>query len=964
MRRRPPGRLAGALIVLCICVATPGVALAQGQSAEYRGTLRVVKHDISPPLRDIPPLPLPFNLDNWGGSIIDPPGTEGQPQYGRQTPDAAMQSIGPSQDIPGPANSFTAITNEAGFAPPDPVGDIGPDHYVTMSNLHFVVHDREGNSLEGPHPNNMLWSGFGGECETQNAGDPIVLYDQFADRWLLTQFTSDADSEGEYYNCVAVSTSPDPAGSYHLYQIANGGLFPDYPKYGVGEDAYFISTRDFNGSYEGVGAYALNRQDFINGTYGDNSVIGFFVDRNDVGRENVGDGLLPMDIDGFDMPPAGSPHYYIGSMDDGWTYGADQDALTVWEFVVDFDTSANSSFTLVATIEMSPYDTIFPCVNGAGSRTCIPQPDTSNRLDHQGYRQRPLHRAAYRNFGTHESIVTLQSVEADPGIAGMRWWEIRDFATTPAIHQEGTFAPGNEDGIHRWFGSIAQDSAGNMALGYSASNETTYPSIWYSGRLASDPPGTMPQGEGSIVNGTGSQTGGGNRWGDYSSMNVDPTDDCTFWYVNEWVPTTSPRGWVLQVGSFRFEECGDPGFALSVSSSITADVCTGDEADYGLNIGSIADFDMPVTLSATGNPADTSATFDPNPVAALPGTSTLTIGNTGGVSAGDYNIEITGMADGADNRTADVQLTVWDAVPGTPDLTSPADTATDQPLNPTFEWTGTYFEEFMIEIATDPGFTNIVASETTTETSFTPIAPLPSSTTHYWRVRGINPCGPGADSPVFTFTTEALAGDCPAGHAEVDVHVFDFETGDQGWTSGANVGSNTWALSGVNPNSGAQHWHVDDVASESDQFLASPAMAIPSDLNDLTFRFFDFQNFEAPPGPDECWDGGVLEVSTNGGTDFVEVVNADLLTNPYDGVLRNTTSNPLGGRDAWCDTAQPYTDSRVDISDLAGEGDVVFRFRIGTDTAFGAPGWDIDDVKVVGCTSVPIFQEGFESPDP
>jgi hypothetical protein len=175
------------------------------------------------------------------------------------------------------------------------------------------------------------------------------------------------------------------------------------------------------------------------------------------------------------------------------------------------------------------------------------------KIDHLGYRQRPLWRLAYRNFGTHESLVTNQSVEAAPNISGIRWYEIRDPNGAPQIFQQGTYAPGTTDGIHRWMGSIAMDAFGNAALGYSASSSTTRPSIWYTGRLAEDALGTMPQGEESIVDGVGSQTHSSNRWGDYTSLNVDPVDDCTFWYVNEWYPVTSQSGWQVRVGAFSLE---------------------------------------------------------------------------------------------------------------------------------------------------------------------------------------------------------------------------------------------------------------------------------------------------------------------------------------------------------------------------------------------------------------------------
>ncbi|HKJ17331.1 MAG TPA: hypothetical protein VJ984_08285 [Xanthomonadales bacterium] len=953
----PFGRLLSALLVVLVFSLTTSFAFAQSDRGVYEGQLRVVKFAESLPLRDIPIIEIRQLPDGWGGATIDPSGVEGKPVYGRQSNDEAMQSDGPPQNIPAPIISFDTLPNQLGFSPPDPVGDIGPLHYVTMSNVHFAVHDRTGGLVFGPAANNTLWTGFGGECETQNAGDPIVLYDQFADRWLLTQFTSNAEAgTGEFYNCVAVSQTGDPTGSWYLWQIANNGLFPDYPKYGIGEEAYYISTRDFSAGYDGVGAFAMNRAELIAGN-ANPTVISFFVDRSN--PENVGDGLLPMDVDGDTWPADSTKHYYFGTMDDGGPYGAAQDAITVWEFDVDFATPANSSFTLTDTIPITPYDTIFPCAG----RNCIPQPNTAVGLDHQGYRQRPLHRAAYRNFGTHESIVFNQSVEADPGISGIRWWEVRSPGSTPFVFQEGTYAPGNTDGIHRWFGSAAMDSSGNMALGYSAANESVFPSIWYSGRLASDALGTLPQGEGVIVDGLGSQTSTGSRWGDYTSMNIDPLDDCTFWYLNEWYPATSTTGWTLRVGAFKFDECGEPGFTLVVPGGTQASICQGDDAMYGFDLGSILEFDEPVTLSSTGEPAGTTAMFDPNPVPALPGSSDLTISNTGAAAPGDYTIEVTGTATGADDRTANVELSVFDVVPGEPVLMSPADAAIDVALSPTFEWSGMNAEEYTIELATDMAFGNVIWTETTSDTSITLPFFLGSGETYYWSVTPANACGMGSAAAIWSFTTVSLPGDCDVGEVLTIAQSFDFEDGAQGWTSGSNLGPDTWTLSGDNPNTGDQHWHVDDVDEPSDTFLTSPALSIPTGLSNLTFRFFNAQQFEAPPGPAECWDGGILEVSTDGGGNFTQILTGDLLTDPYDGILRTGGSNPLEALNAWCDQSQPYTDSRVDISGLAGEANVVFRLRVGTDVSAGAPGWDIDDVAIAGCSAFLEFDDGFEDED-
>jgi len=533
--------------------AFSGAAPKPPREGIYRGVSTAVRFDISPPLRLIPPAPIVVEereRDEWEDR---PTGLEGP--LGPQDVDRLVQSTVSGRRIPGPLVSFDAFSNPGTATPPDSMGEVGPNHYIVMVNLSFAIYSKTGTLLFGPVPNNTLWAGFGGDCQTDNSGDPVILHDQMADRWVLTQFTASGPT---FFNCVAVSMTSDPLGPYFRYAFTTGTNFPDYPKYGIWPDALYISTREFSaaGPFAGVGAYAVNRADLIAGNPAA-QVISFLVPPGGT-PYNVGDGLLPADLDGTTLPPAGSPGFYLGSMDLGGPYGAPQDALNLWKFHVDFATPALSTFTLTNTLPIAAYDTVFPCTPTA--RECIPQPGTAVKIDILSYRQRPMHRLAYRNFGTHESLVTNQSVEAAAGVAGMRWWEVRDPNGAPNVFQEGTFAPGVTDGIHRWMGSIAMDQSGNMALGYSASDATTtFPSSFYTGRLASDPLGQMPQGEGIIVNGAGSQTSGGHRWGDYTSMNVDPTDDCTFWYVNEYYPVTAVSAWRMRVGAFKFPSCGAGG---------------------------------------------------------------------------------------------------------------------------------------------------------------------------------------------------------------------------------------------------------------------------------------------------------------------------------------------------------------------------------------------------------------------
>ena len=529
--------------------------------AEYRGIMPVVKFDISPPLRDMEPLPwteCTLRENEERGPIPVAP-------IGPVVPDPVVQRVLGKIGIPSPIISFDGNVNLCGCSPPDPNGAVGPNHVVTMSNLHFQIFNKSGTSLFGPAANNTLWSGFGGGCQTQNSGDPVVIYDQLADRWLLTQFTSAAP----YLECVALSQTNDPTGSYYRWSIATGGgnNFPDYPKASMWPDAYYFSTREFAGgsTFVGVGAYALDRAQALIGNPNP-IVISFLAPPNPA--YVVGDGLLPSDLDGMTPPPAGSPNFFVGSEDNNGPYGAPQDALTIWKFHADFVNPPNSTFTLTNTLPTSPFNSILALCGG--TRACIPQPNTTNRIDHLGYRQRPLFRLAYRNFGDHESLVTNQSVSAGTGpngeVSGIRWWELRSPASSPVIYQEGTYAPGLTDGIHRWMGSIAMNSHGDMALGYSASNGTNpsvFPSVFYTARHAADPPGQMTLGEGSIKDGTGSQTSS-NRWGDYTAMVVDPTDDSTFWYIDEYVPTTSSIGWRLRIGAFRLGPTAQSAFSRKV----------------------------------------------------------------------------------------------------------------------------------------------------------------------------------------------------------------------------------------------------------------------------------------------------------------------------------------------------------------------------------------------------------------
>jgi hypothetical protein len=287
--------------------------------------------------------------------------------------------------------------------------------------------------------------------------------------------------------------------------------------------------------------------------------VHFFLDSAVVPLNLIGDGLLPATIDGTRQPKEDATIPVIGTQDDDAPYGATFDALNVWELSIKWKANPDASIKLAAQLPVASFDSIFPCA--PTSRDCLPEPDISNPaqfLDILSYRQRPTWRLAYRNFGGYEAMVTNQSVEALPNVAGARWYEIRRTNGTYALFQQGTYAP--NDGVDRWMGSIAMDHAGNMALGYSVVNGVdVFPGIRYTGRIAGDPPGQMTLGEATVIDGSGVQTTTNSRWGDYTSLNVDPTDDCTFWYVNEYYTlagqTSSTAGWQTRIGNFKLPGC-------------------------------------------------------------------------------------------------------------------------------------------------------------------------------------------------------------------------------------------------------------------------------------------------------------------------------------------------------------------------------------------------------------------------
>src|SRR6266849_5858489 len=491
-----------------------------------------VKHDTSPPLREMTGLHSPPGERVHEIHLLHPPRAVqfiSDPVLQTSTLPAVPTSSGLNFDGVG-AN---------GSAPPDTNGAAGATQIVEWVNTEFAVYDKAtGYLLFGPAAGNTLWQGFGGPCQTNNDGDPIAQYDKLNNRWVMSQFS--VTGGPPFFQCVAVSTTSDATGTWNRYAFQQPN-FNDYPKMGIWSDAYYESFNMFSGNFF-VGARAC-AFDSASMRAGGAATQQCFQLSSTFG------GLLPSDVDGTTPPPAGEPAFFVNF--DSSTLSS----LNLWRFHVDFSTPANSTFTGPTILSVAPFS------EACGGGTCVPQLGTSQRLDSLG--DRLMYRLAYRNLlPGHESLVTNHSIVAGSSV-GVRWYELRDPNGNPFVFQQGTFAP---DSNFRCMGSIAMDKAGNIAVGFSVSSSGIHPAIRYTGRVPSDPLG-MLESETSIIEGTGSQTRTLNRWGDYSSMALDPTDDCTFWYANEYLQTNGKFNWSTRIASFRFPSCALPAAPSGLSAT-------------------------------------------------------------------------------------------------------------------------------------------------------------------------------------------------------------------------------------------------------------------------------------------------------------------------------------------------------------------------------------------------------------
>lgn len=489
--------------------------------------IKPVHFDVSKNLRDVKPIPPGVRERSWKNNLIKnhlgiPDEFKNEPKM--TGPDPVLQDfMFGSRSQPNINPSIPGVSNLSGVAPPDTDGDVGLNHYLQMINLSFSIWDKDGNQLMEPADNQTIWEGFddGQPFDNANDGDPITLYDEYADRWLVSQFAVNT-TNNKFYELIAISSTPDPLGSWYRYAFEFDNM-PDYPKFGIWPDGYYFSVNQFiNGqSWAGGGVCVVDRNAMING---DSSASLIFFNMG----YNYGS-LLPADVDGATLPPEGSPNYFMNM-------GSNK--LRIWEVRANWDTLANSTVTLTNQLATDPFST---------SNISIAQPGTSQKL--ATLAGRLMYRLQYRNFGDYQVMVTNHTVNVGGGRAGVRWYELRNTGEGWSIYQQGTYAP--DDGDSRWMASVAMNDNGDIAVGYSVSGSSTYPSIRVAGQTTGAPMGLgiLDIDETSILEGTKSQTGV-NRWGDYSMMSVDPSDGQTFWFTSEY--SNGGWNWKTQIASIGF----------------------------------------------------------------------------------------------------------------------------------------------------------------------------------------------------------------------------------------------------------------------------------------------------------------------------------------------------------------------------------------------------------------------------
>lgn len=875
----------------------------------------------------------------------------------------------------------TGAESLCGCLPPDTNGDVGPNHYVQTVNISVSVYDKTtGGRQIGPVLQSaQFFQGLpaGDACRTGDDGDPVVLYDPLADRWMISQFEVDGVPGRQ---CIAISRTPDPLGAYYSYAFVmpNNNFF-DYPHYGVWPDGYYLTVNQFNQAgtaFTGAGIFAFDRAKMLVG-----DPTASYIYRDVFGIDPNAGGQLPTDIDGVIPPPTGLPNRILEFRAND--FGDPIDGIRTYELVPNYATPASSTFNVRADTPLAEFDARAP-----SGRNLIEQ-GAGTALD--AISDRLLFRVGYRNLGTPAAPInswvgnfTVNVSGVNPTSAatyqtGVRWFELRstDLSNPPmTVRDQGTqnLAPGNGAGINNWMGSIAQDGQGNLGLGYSQAPQPTPfgANIVVTGRTGAATGVGMNEGETVFVATGGAQSSSSGRWGDYSSMSVDPNDECTFWYTQEYYTAASSAGWATRFGKFILPGCTAPqrgqiAANLTICSSglplagavvtLPGGLLRTTKADGTLD----SNFKLPPgTYTATASkPTFGSITSSP-----------LTVTNNGTVT-------FTGCLTGVPTLSAGTPVTLvsesFTPPNGAPD---PGEVVT-----------------LSLPVVNNGGADSSAALVGTLAASGN--VTLPGAPQTY----GVVVAGGPTVSRDFAFTVGGTCGqfvtptlglqDGPTAfpavaYAPIRIGVAQVNTAlsqnfdgaaapalPAGWTSAVTGATPLalWTTSATTPSSAPNAAFVNEVGTVSTSELVSEAFTVPAGGASVTFK--NLFNYE------DTYDGMVLEISIGAGA-FTDIVTAGgtFTAGGYTDTISTGFSSPIGGRQAWSGlsggtTAAPaYITSTVTLPAAANGQSVRLRWLAATDSsvvAGGVPGIRIDDVVVSATTFVcagglpdALFSNGFE----
>lgn len=861
----------------------------------------------------------------------------------------------PSLSFDGLANSDNVAAYNLLISPPDMNGDVGPNHYVQIVNSLVRVYNKSGAPQTPPIRLADFFAALGTPCSTRFDGLPNVLYDALADRWLISQLCSNFPP---FKQMIAISKTGDPAGQYFLYEFVMPNVKQnDFPKFGVWPDAYYMSTDEFFGAdYVGGGAFAFDRAKLL---AGDPTATYIYFNLPSPPPIRRG-GLLPADLDGMRAPAAGTPGIFASYR--ATEYGDAQDAIRLFNFRADFINPLNSTFTERAEspIAVAAFDPTSP-----EGRPDIAQPAPGERLD--SVSDRLNFRLAYRNFGTHESLVVNQTVRTTPVEqiyrAGVRVYELRKMGAGFAAAEASTIG---DTSFSRWIGAAAQDHQGNLAVGYNLASETKQPSIRYTGKLAGDPAGTFRD-EAPLVEGTGVQKAFGWRWGEYSGLTVDPIDDCTFWITNVYYTLASQEysdfGWLTRIGRFKFDEC-TPALRGSFSGSLINNTSSEPIPASQIYLYPNRDLNSVPFVRYTGANGQTETGIVP------PGHYTA-VGKARGFRDASVNVNVTA----GNTTTFNLRL---DPIPVL-ESTAAAITTESCRINNAPEPGETVTLNVTLRNAGARSAANLTATILPTDGIANPGAPqnfgslaIGASATRAFTfsIAGGFQCG-----AVAVLSLEMRDGTEMLGTVRINLQTgeqvyafrenFDNVTAPAlpaGWTTSTTPNHQLWRSSATRNQTPANSLFSPAPTQAGVNEVTSPAFAVTSPNAEIVFR--NWYELETTFLRNRLYDGSVMEVKIGSGA-FQDILAAGgtFLSGGYDGTLDGCCQNPLAGRLGWSgrsglNQVSEFITTRAKLPASTAGQNVQLRWRVGTDIGGFREGQYIDNLAVTdsyscGCLNVP-----------